>query len=210
MLERGLFEAIKPGLLFGELELVAERTALHHLQKACRVSLLDRMKQHLTGEAEVSALAQGVDRFVLRPDLEALSQSVLPDKLHESHSNLLGKPIKLPMDCWWQIIIIRCKESSGSQNPGDLGQGRCRLHPVERLGSSDDISTPIRQASPMSKPISILDVCREGMALDFAYGLFAHVGVGFDPNHPLGPLTPDRGGQSGTAAQIHHQEGCGM
>ena len=61
MLERGLFEAIKPDLLFGELELVAERTAPHHLKKPCRVSLLDMMKQHLTGEAEVSALAHAVE-----------------------------------------------------------------------------------------------------------------------------------------------------
>jgi hypothetical protein len=43
------------------------------------------------------------------------------------------------------------------------------------------------------------------MALDFTYGLFPHIGIGFDPNHPPGPLTPDRGGQSGPAAHIHHQ-----
>jgi hypothetical protein len=30
----------------------------------------------------VSALAQGVERFVLRPDLEALSQPASPYKLH--------------------------------------------------------------------------------------------------------------------------------
>lgn len=82
MLERGLSEAIKTDLLFGELELVAERTALHHLKKPCSISLLDMMKQHLAGEAEVSALAQGVERFVLRPDLEALSQPASPYKLH--------------------------------------------------------------------------------------------------------------------------------
>ncbi len=41
MLERGLSEAIKIDLLFGELELVAECTALHHLKKPYRVSLLD-------------------------------------------------------------------------------------------------------------------------------------------------------------------------
>ncbi len=57
MLEGGLSEAIKPDLLFGKLELVAERTALHHLKKPCGVSLLDMMKQHFAGEAEVSALA---------------------------------------------------------------------------------------------------------------------------------------------------------
>jgi hypothetical protein len=44
VLERGLSEAIETDLLIGELELVAERTALHHLQKPCRVSLLDRMQ----------------------------------------------------------------------------------------------------------------------------------------------------------------------
>jgi len=59
-LERGLSEAIKSDLLFGELELVAERIALHHLKKPCRVSQFDMMKQHLAGEAEVSALAQGL------------------------------------------------------------------------------------------------------------------------------------------------------
>ena len=82
MLERDLSESIKTDLLFGELELVAECTALHHLKKPCSVSLLNMMKQHLAGEAEVSALAQGVDRFVLRPDLEALSQPALADKFH--------------------------------------------------------------------------------------------------------------------------------
>ena len=82
MLERGLSEAIKTDLLFGELELVAERTAPHHRKKPCSVSLLDMMEQHLTGEAEVSAIAQGVERFVLRPDLEALSQPASPYKLH--------------------------------------------------------------------------------------------------------------------------------
>ena len=82
MLERGLSEAIKTYLLFGELELLAERIALHHLHKPCRVSLLDMMQQHLAGEAEVSALAQWVESFVLRPDLEALSQPTSPYKLH--------------------------------------------------------------------------------------------------------------------------------
>jgi hypothetical protein len=38
MLKRGLSEAIKTNLLVGELELVAERIAQHHLQKPCRVS----------------------------------------------------------------------------------------------------------------------------------------------------------------------------
>src|SRR5205823_14629023 len=100
------------------------------------------------------------------------------------------------MDCWWRIIVIRRKESSGSENPSDLGQGRSRLHPVERLSSSDDISTSIRQARLMSKPLSILDMGCVGMALDVVCGLFPHVGIGFDPNHPLCPLTADRGGQS--------------
>src|SRR5436305_215886 len=38
-------------------------------------------------------------------------------------------------------------------------------------------------------------------------GLLTYVGIGFDPNDPLGPLPPDRGGQSGPAAQIYHQGG---
>lgn len=82
MLECGLSEAIKTDLLFSELELVTERTALHHLKKPCSVSLLDMMQQHLAGEAEVGALAQGVERFVFRPDLEGVSQPALPNKLH--------------------------------------------------------------------------------------------------------------------------------
>lgn len=82
MLERGLSEAIKTDLLFGELELEVECAALHHLEKPCRVSLLDRMKQYFTGEAKVAALAQGVERFVLRPDLEALSQPALLEQRH--------------------------------------------------------------------------------------------------------------------------------
>jgi hypothetical protein len=55
--ESGLPEAIKTDFLFGKLELAAERAALHHLKKPRRVSLLDMMKQHLTSEAEVAALA---------------------------------------------------------------------------------------------------------------------------------------------------------
>src|SRR5438874_9064174 len=50
MLEGGLSEAIKTDLLFSELELVAERIALHHLKEPCSVSWLDMMKQYLTGE----------------------------------------------------------------------------------------------------------------------------------------------------------------
>src|SRR5258708_3213638 len=111
------------------------------------------------------------------------------------------------MEGWRPVIVISRKESSRSQNTSDLGQGRSRFHPVERLGSSDDISTSIRQARLMSNPFSILDMFRVGMALDFAYSLGTHVGIGFNPNHPLGPLTPDRSGQSGPATQIHHQGG---
>ena len=82
MLERGEAQAIQTEFLVGQLELVAQRIAAHHLQKPCRVSLLDRMKQHLAGEAEMSTLAQGVERFVLRLDLEGMRQPALPDKLH--------------------------------------------------------------------------------------------------------------------------------
>lgn len=81
ILERGLPEASKTGLLIGELEPVAERVAAHHFKETRRVPLLDMMKQHLAGEAEVSALAQRVERFVLRPYLEVLSQPSLADKL---------------------------------------------------------------------------------------------------------------------------------
>src|SRR5258708_13388330 len=59
----------------------------------------------------------------------------------------------------------------------------------------------------MSNSLSDTDMCCVGMVLDFLDGLFPHVGIGFDPNHQLGSLTPDRGGQSGPAAQIHHQGG---
>jgi hypothetical protein len=59
----------------------------------------------------------------------------------------------------------------------------------------------------MSKPLSILDLGRVGMVLHFAFGHVTLVGIGFDPNHPLGALTSDRGGQSGPAADIHHQGG---
>jgi len=73
-LERSAAEAIKTDLLVGELELVAERIAPHHLKKTCSVSLLDMMKHHLTGEAEVGALAHAVQMLLLRPELEVLSQ----------------------------------------------------------------------------------------------------------------------------------------
>ncbi len=81
-LERSEAQAIKTDLLFGELELVAQRIAPHHLKKPCSVSLLNMMKQHLTGEAEVSALAHAVQMPVLRPHLEGMRQPALPDKLH--------------------------------------------------------------------------------------------------------------------------------
>src|SRR5207248_4570962 len=100
MLECGLTEAIKTDLLFGELELVAQRIAPHHLKKPCSVSLLDLMKHHLTGEAEVSALAHAVQMPVLRPHLEGMRQPALPDKLHEALPNLLGHPLKLPIEGW--------------------------------------------------------------------------------------------------------------
>src|SRR5579859_5959926 len=96
------------------------------------------------------------------------------------------------MDCWWRIIVISRKESSGSQNPSDLGQRRSWFHPVERLGTRDDVSTPIRQASLMSNSLSILDVCRVGMVLDFAHSLDTHVSIRLDTNHPLGPLPRSR------------------
>lgn len=82
MLKRGLPEAIKTDLLVGELELVDERVVLHHLKKSCSVSLLDMMQKHLTGEAKVAALAQGVERFILRPYLETLGQPALTDTLY--------------------------------------------------------------------------------------------------------------------------------
>src|SRR5579872_199678 len=93
MLECGLSEAVNSGFLVGELELVAECTALHHLKIPCRVSVLDRMQYHPMGEAEVAALAQGVERFVLRPDRKGVSQSALPDQRYEALINLQGEPI---------------------------------------------------------------------------------------------------------------------
>ena len=81
-LEQSLAQAIQTELLFGELELVAERIAPHHLKKPCRVSLLDLMKHHITGEAEVSALAHAVQMPVLRPHLEGMRQPASPDILH--------------------------------------------------------------------------------------------------------------------------------
>src|SRR5256885_9490445 len=112
--------------------------------------MLDRTKHLLAVEAEDNDHTQGVERFVLRPHLEGMRQPASPDKLHEAQTSLLSEPIKLPMDCWWRIIVIRRKESCGSENTSDLGQGRRRFHPVERLGSSDDISAFIRQARLMS------------------------------------------------------------
>src|SRR5581483_4372294 len=90
MLQCGLPETIKTGLLVGELKLAAERTALHHLKEPCSVSLLDMMQKYFTGKAEVAALTQGIERFVLRPDLESLRMSALPNQLHRAHANLLS------------------------------------------------------------------------------------------------------------------------
>src|SRR5579885_956267 len=104
------------------------------------------------------------------------------------------------MDGWRRIIVIRSKESSGSQNPNNLGQGRRWFHPVERLGSRNNIRAPIRQARLLSQPLSILNLCRVGRVPGFAYGLVPHISIGFDPNHPLSPLAPDRGGRPVPAA----------
>src|SRR5215469_5996312 len=101
ILERGPSEAIQTDLFIGELGLVGERTGLHHFQKPCRVSVLDMMQQHFAGEAEMSALPQGFERFVLRPDLDAVCQPALPDELHQAQTSLLSYLIKLPMDSWW-------------------------------------------------------------------------------------------------------------
>src|SRR5579872_396032 len=93
MLECGVGEAVKAGLLFVELELVAERIALHHRQIPRCVSILDAMQRNLMGEAEVAALAHALEMFVLRPDLEGLRQSTFPQQLHEAPSHLLGHAI---------------------------------------------------------------------------------------------------------------------
>jgi hypothetical protein len=149
------------------------------------------MKQDLTGKAEMIALAHTVKMPVLRPDLEILSQSALSYKGHQARTYLLRKEIKFPMEYWWPIIVISRKESPRSQKASYLGQGRSWFHPVERLGTRNDISTPIRQARLMSNSLSIFDMCRAGMFLSFTYSLSTHPSIGFDPNHPLGSLTPD-------------------
>src|SRR5689334_25388163 len=98
------------------------------------------------------------------------------------------------MKCGGPIIVIRCKNASGSQNPSNLGQSRSWLHPVERLSACDNISTFIWQACLVSKPFSILNMCRRGMVLHLVDSFLAHVGVGFDSNHSLGSFAPDSGG----------------
>src|SRR5207302_4866940 len=82
MLERGLSEAIKTDLLFGELELVAERTALHHLKKPCRVSLLDMMKQHLSMSSLSQALAGEIRREPVHAEGERELAAVVQVMLH--------------------------------------------------------------------------------------------------------------------------------
>ncbi len=72
MLERGLSEAIKTDLLFVELELVAERTVLHHLKKPCRVSLLDMMKQHFTWlRIVIASLCSHIGKLLYVPSYAA-------------------------------------------------------------------------------------------------------------------------------------------
>ena len=78
-MEYGLSDAVKAGLFIGELELIAERAALHHLKIPCRVPVLDMVKQHLASEAEVAALAQGFERFVLRSYCEGVREATLAD-----------------------------------------------------------------------------------------------------------------------------------
>jgi hypothetical protein len=73
IVERRAAEAVKANPLIGKVELLTERIASQHLQKPCRVSVLDRM-QHLTSEAEVSALAQAAQMLILRPYLESRGQ----------------------------------------------------------------------------------------------------------------------------------------
>src|SRR5579859_2379503 len=151
------------------------------------------MQQHLAREAEVAAVTHAIEMGLLRPFWEIPLRCADPScvGVHEGEVDLL----KLPVERWWPVIIVGCEEPTGPQNTRNLGQRRGRLHPMKRLGSRDDISTRIGQASLMSNSLLILDMCRVGMVLDFAYRLGTHICIGFDPNHPLGPFTPDRGGQ---------------
>src|SRR5712692_3208071 len=168
------------------------------------------MKQHLPGEAEVAAVTHAIEMGMLRPIREIPSRpskSTLLHKLVEALINLLIDLLKLPVERWREVIIVGSEDPTGPQDTRNLGQRRGRFHPMKRLGSSDDISTLIGQASLMSNSLLILDMCCVGMVLDFAYSLGTHIGIGFDPNHQLGPFTPDRGGQSGPAAHIYHQGG---
>src|SRR5438477_6898895 len=125
MLERGLSEAIKTDLLFGDglqLELVAVRIGQNYLHKACSISLLDMMKKHFACEAEVSTVAHAVEVRVLRPSLEVLSKSTLLEKLLEAFVHLLVHPLKLPIECWRPVIVVGSEKSTGAQDTCDLGQ----------------------------------------------------------------------------------------
>src|SRR5713101_2004304 len=89
-----------------QLELVAVRIRQNHLEEACRVSLLDVMKQHLACEAEAGAIAHAVEMGVLRPLLQGVSQSALLDQLLEAFINLLVHLLKLPMECWTRMAKV--------------------------------------------------------------------------------------------------------
>ena len=77
MLKRGVFEAIKTDLLFGDgvlLELVTVGVGQNHINEACGVSLLGVVKKQLACEAEVTAVAHATQMRTLRPSLEMLAE----------------------------------------------------------------------------------------------------------------------------------------
>src|SRR2546421_8497833 len=117
MLKRGVFEAIKTDLLFGDgvlLELVAVGVGQNHLNEACGVSLLGVVKKQLACEAEVTAVAHAAQMGTLRPSLEMLAELALLLKRLEAFINLLVHLLQLPVEGWWPVIVIRSEESTRS------------------------------------------------------------------------------------------------
>src|SRR5262249_55565426 len=137
-------------------------------KKTRGVSLLDMMKKEFAREAEVAAVTHAIEVGILRPSREIPSKSTLPHKLVEMVVSFLVHLLELPVERWRPVVIVGSEEPTGPQNRSDLGQGRSRFHPVERLGGGDDVRAPIRQARLMSHPLSILDLGCIGMALEFA------------------------------------------
>ena len=96
------------------------------------------------------------------------------------------------------IAVERGEDPAGSQQPGDLGEGADRFHPMQCLHGQDDIGARSGQAGVARPTFDVPDVGRPGARRSTV----AHVGARLYSDDLCGPTGCPSGGQSGAAAEI--------